>query len=66
MSEFFLKCMKSHVIIDIMKKGGSEMKRQNSKKNTFSYESDGKMGKKNTDTNKKEQAEFFNTTQNSE
>ena len=34
----------------------------------LSYESDGKMGKNNNKVkaNKKDQAEFFNTTQNSE
>ncbi|MGG3467386.1 hypothetical protein ABES02_07745 [Neobacillus pocheonensis] len=34
----------------------------------LSFESDGKMGKDNNNvkTNKKDQAEFFNTTQNSE
>ncbi|MEH7109105.1 hypothetical protein [Bacillus sp. JJ1764] len=34
----------------------------------LSYESDGKMGKNNTKSkaNEKEQANFFNTTQNSE
>ncbi|WP_281368189.1 hypothetical protein [Neobacillus endophyticus] len=42
------------------------MKQQNSKKNTLSFESDGKMGKRSTNSNKKQQSEFFNTTQNSE
>jgi hypothetical protein len=34
----------------------------------LSYESDGKIGKKNNKVkaNRKDQAEFFNTTQNSE
>ncbi|WP_268872905.1 hypothetical protein [Neobacillus fumarioli] len=42
------------------------MKTQNTKNTKLSYESDGKMGKQKLNTNKKEQVEFFNTTQDSE
>jgi hypothetical protein len=43
------------------------MKEQKNPVKKFSYESDGKMGdRKKSDNNKKEQTEFFNTTQNSE
>lgn len=43
---------------------GSFMKKENPGK--LSYESDGKMGKQKNDKPKKEQADFFNTTQGSE
>lgn len=43
------------------------MTKQTTSSNNLSYESDGKMGKeKNDKNNKKEQVEFFNTTQSSE
>lgn len=44
------------------------MKEQTNSINKLSYESDGKMGKRNKEknNNKKKQEDFFNTTQDSE
>lgn len=48
-------------------KGGLKLKKPKEPARKLSYESDGKMGnQKQSETNKKEQVDFFNTTQGSE
>lgn len=48
-------------------KGGLKLTKSKNRARKLSYESDGKMGnQKQSENNKKEQVDFFNTTQDSE